>query len=300
MKKTLLLITILMVMGNYMATAQDTSLPSSPPIPFSAQDKGLYSSSYDNFPQPVMKLSAELKDFINRKDWEKILTRCLPEIQQKAKKYLSADAFFKSVFPEEVYSGKQGTFVVFVRSPKPHNPGLQTYFLLLNVSTDTPNTYIDILQKNGEWYLDFQTEETLKTYPEFVLKAENQKIPVSVLAEGIMLEDEVPVFAKVLGFQYEIKPGKYKPLRIEVQNAEFTRKEMWNWFVKILRDGNAIYKVEGSKVIISPDGNAVSEEPDEKTLRDNKERVKHSVKTPEELRQIRAEILRKIQEKNKK
>jgi hypothetical protein len=147
-----------------------------------------------------------------------------------------------------------------------------------------------------------------KDYPEFILNNERggKKIPVRLLFDYSSLHMILPMFANILNFDYILKPSShYKPITLNIE-AEYTKKELWDLFVEILENCNAVYTVEGTLITITPNRIETDKHVVKltKTEKDKAIRItdagppkKAKRITREELKAMREKILKKMKEK---
>lgn len=232
----------------------------------------------------------------------------MPEIKEAAKKYPSADAFFKAKLPATLYRDKDLTFMQILRRQGPPKEAKHTLtFGFLKID----KFKLTILHRDKKWYVSFPMDY----YPEFILKMqrEGKQIPIMLSIDNTPLENVVPVFARPLTCTIKIKESnRYKPVTLHVQSKEhiakkFTPKAAWDLFIGVLKRADADFRVEGNKVLVSPKQD-ISDimgqlAPAPKEAEEDAQPVKHKHsgrKTPEEMKNIRQQILKKMMERRRK
>jgi hypothetical protein len=89
--------------------------------------------------------------------------------------------------------------------------------------------------------------------PEFLPENDNKKREIELNIDKGSLFDIVPVFAEWLDFDYIIfsDTANYKPVTV-ILKGEYTKRELWDRFLKVLEASKAKCTVEKRKVRIYP------------------------------------------------
>ena len=89
--------------------------------------------------------------------------------------------------------------------------------------------------------------------PSFLEEEDNKKIEIDLNIEDGALFDIIPIFAEWLNFDYIIfsDTANYKPVTI-ILKGEYTKKELWDRFLRVLEASKAKCTVDSQKVRIYP------------------------------------------------
>ena len=89
--------------------------------------------------------------------------------------------------------------------------------------------------------------------PSFLEEKDNKKIEIDLNIEDGALFDIIPIFAEWLNFDYIIfsDTANYKPVTV-ILKGEYTKKELWNRFLRVLEASKAKCTVDNQKVRIYP------------------------------------------------